>query len=182
MVLVYCRIFRNSLFAATLSLACSAPVVAAPVNVDFSFDSTSATFYGLDDDVGVSAASSFDYVGRLDSYSNLSTDTADCNSFTFDAGGLTEACFSILFDQVGDTPTGVLNHFTILFNSNGLFGGSSNETSLSDPFTNVDSSGDLAFEVLPATVVPLPSGSLLLLTGIAAVGGLRFRKKRAAQV
>ena len=170
---------RNSSFAAVLSLAFSAPVVAAPVEIDFSFDVVAGTFYGLDDSDGTSQASSFDLMGDADDYLNVDAATADKNEFTFDAGELTELHFEITGPIPGENGTGTLDYFAIVINTNGLFG-ETEETSSSGAKINIES-GDPTLTVRPATVVPLPAGPLLLFTGIAAIGGLRFRKKRVGQ-
>ena len=170
---------RNLPFAAALSVACAAPVVAAPVEIDFSFDQVSGTFYGLDDAIGTSNASSFDLDGRFDVYTDVSTDSADCNEFTFDASGLSQACFSIENVGQGESGTGVLETFAILINANGLFG-SVEETPSSGSQRSIVPT-DLSVRGLPVTAVPLPAGPLLLFTGIAAIGGLRFRKKPVGQ-
>ena len=172
---------RNSSFAAVLSLAFSAPAVAAPVEIDFSFDpiEISGTFYGLDDAVGTpSAASSFDLVGLFDVYTDVSTASASCNEFTFDAGGLSQVCFSIADVGPGDSGTGDLVSFAIVVNRGGLFGPTNVIETSGSARSSVFSEPDL--RVRPATV-PLPAGPLLLFTGIAAIGGLRFRKKRVGR-
>ena len=169
---------RNSSFAAVLSLAFSAPVVAAPVEIDFSFDIVAGTFYGLDDSDGTSQASSFDLIGDADDYLNVDAATADKNEFTFDAGELTEVHFEITGPIPGENGTGDLVSFAIVVNRGGLFGPTNVIETSGSARSSVFSEPDL--RVRPATV-PLPAGPLLLFTGIAAIGGLRFRKKRVGR-
>lgn len=166
--------------AAAVALATASPIAAAPINLDFSFDGVSGTFFGLDDAVaGAQMASSFDFFGIFDQYLDVEISPFATNSFTFDVstGGLSAVVAFVRDDVNGASGEGKLDQLQL---SGGPteFIGSALEFGLGTSF-------DLHFGVpvittSPVSAVPLPAGGLLLLSGFVGVAGLKRRNKRAA--
>lgn len=165
--------------AAVLASTIASPGAAAPIYLDFTLQGSTGTFYGLDNElVGKQTASSWDWSGGYDTYTNMGM---ILNGFTFLSGELTDVDFRI---------TGVSDNNLATFRFRGRsfstpdssFWSDSDEVSLCGrPGCPDNLWRDLVrTEQRLVSPVPLPAGGLLLLSGLAGVAALKRRKKRAA--
>lgn len=153
-----------------LTLVTATVSFAAPVDLDFSFNGASGTFYGLDDADGSSSATSLDVLVGSRSWVGLDVSGASANTFDFMAGSLTAVNFVLqgpaVLDAAG-TSTFVQTGFNLNFGQIVFADAGSNDEGID---------GNPTFTPTP---VPLPAGGLLLLSGLVAAAGLTRRKKRA---
>ncbi len=161
-----------------LALAASA-ANAAPVALDFEFDGVSGSLFGLDNSItSEQSATSYDFFGFLGTYENITNGFTE-NRITFNAFGELSAIDFVAGPPVPFGPPGV--YLTSLNLQTGSASSIEVSTSLFgfDDFS-VPRNGAANYAVSETSQVPLPAGGLLLLTGLAAAGGLGYRKERPA--
>ena len=161
---------KSLLGTAALAFALSAPVSAAPIELDFSFAAISGTFFGLDNADGVSSASSVAFNGGFDSYS-FDTSGSVSNQFTFLAGSLTDMAFLHVDPVVGSGGIAQLTNFVCLFDN-------CTTTEQTIPFgAFFDVPGSIpSFAQRTVSSVPLPAGGVLLASAVLALAGFSRRK------
>lgn len=168
---------KTLLGAAALATTTAFTATAAPINLVFSFDGVMGTFYGLDDQLtGNQAASSFDLVGQLDTYTGVDDPLLTVNNFLFISGTLDAAFFHLNSSALGDFGIAELFIFEITSGPGGRRDGRVFELGPRGMFLE----GGIAFSQQPVAPVPLPAAAVLLLSGLAGVAGLKRRKKHTA--
>lgn len=185
--------------ASVAALMLSVPASAAPVELNFSFDGVSGTFFGLDDVDGTSSATSVFIDGKLDDYSfSIGPATPDVNTFTFSGGLLTAANFQTTENTFGDTNSALFDDFDFIYNDAGLITPEERagflfeieiDTVNPDFAVSTGIGSSVFFEVVSGETgpspdpdpdpnpVPLPAGAILLISGIAGFAALRRRRK-----
>jgi hypothetical protein len=170
----------NALAAAAVTIlgVSAGSASAVPIELDFSFDGVSGTFFGLDSSVtDIQAATSLNINGKLDTYSAIPAGTFN-NAFVFDQGALLSVSFSLFFVFSGDGGSTFLEAFEFL-----------DPSFCDDPFCGgmlefrgslvTASSGPVTFTVREIAPIPLPAGGLLMLSGLG-MAALYRRKTRTA--
>ena len=189
---------KSLMGAAALALATAAPATAVPINLDFAFGGVSGTFYGLDNSVDVSQATSFDLVTPDFEFSGVTGPFVD-NTFTFWGGELFFVDFLIADGVSSDNGKAALTALDLFGVS--YVGINGDLAIVESGLGNLDHAGRVSFTQTPAPIVPLsafavplsasavplqisavplPASALLLLSGLAGVAGLKRRKKHTA--
>lgn len=169
---------KKTLAAAVFALATAAPALAVTVDVDFTFDGVTGTFYDINTADGVNSATKYDFVGQYGSYLDLPV-PAVRNKFEFLDGKLVSIDF---YDQSAHSSAGnLLLTFSIAGKYDDGFDGNSAE--LSTAFAVGYSSGVVTLSGVdvytPPVPVPLSASALFLLSGFAGVVAFKRLRKKA---
>lgn len=166
------KILAASAFAAVMAL----PVAAAPVDVELSFDGTTVTFFGLNDAIaGPQQATSFNFSGLFDNYSDVGTGMATDHAFVFEQRALTGWMYNV--EQTFDPGDSGLYFLAALLCVGGPSDSFCSSIEVGVPFGgNAFARGDSDLVVRPAAPIPLPAGGVLLISAIACATALKRTK------